>query len=448
MAYIQASINTPKRAQTLVRLPRALQPPEWFDAKGNCKFKDPVVLLDKALYGHPESGAIWDQHLKRILKEDGWESIPNHPGVHFNEKWQSTLVVYVDDLLLASPSKFTALIWSRIEKVVKFKDPPSSLERYLGIQHKVVTDANGTTMEVEMQQFLQSAVKTYMDEIGVKSLPVVQTPYLAHDTAMSEQEALPGAQKGSAASHLMKLLFAARMCAPWLITQINRLAAFVTRWAIYHDIALRRLMSFIAHNTHLVLRSHLLFSDCKDCELHLWADADQAGDHSHTKSTSGCWLALVSKDRKRQWPIAWSSKKQTASSSSTCEAETISISLSLRKEAIPALDLLEKLLGRPVQLIAHEDNSATIVAIQKGYSPALRHLQRTARIALGFTNEIFYGENGEDSEDEGGEPLFKLRPKLVHCPTKEMLADVFTKALDKAPYADILKLLNCVGQLA
>jgi hypothetical protein len=446
MAYIQASMNGPGRPQTWIRLPKNMHPNSWCK-NGICIYKDPVVLLDKALYGHPESGALWEAHLRRILAKDGWEKIPNHPGLHFNKKWDATLVVYVDDLLLACPEKHTKGIWERIESVVKFKDPPSPLGRYLGIIHTFNQTSSGTTLETQMSGFLKSAVATYKEQTQVKTLPVVATPYMGQDTPMSEAEAKPGKMASTAASHLMKLLFAARMCAPWIITQINRLAAHVSRWSVYHDAALKRLMSFIEHNTHLVLKSNLLRSDLKTCELHLWADADQAGDHSSSKSTSGCWLAILSADGLRSWPVAWGSKKQSASSSSTCEAETISISLALRKEAIPTLDLLEQILGRPVQLVAHEDNSATIVAIQKGYSPALRHLQRTARIALGFTHEVFF-DDVEEGCDELEGPRFIIKPKLVHCPTKEMRADLFTKALDRVTFQSALQMTNCVGSLS
>ena len=43
-----------------------------------------------------------------------------------------------------------------------------------------------------------------------------------------------------------------------------------------------------------------------------------------------------------------------------------------------------------VKMICKEDNSQAIIAAQKGYSPALRHLARHHRISLGFINETFY----------------------------------------------------------
>ena len=443
-AYIQASINTPDRPQTWIRLPRNLQPAEWY-VNGVCRYNDPVVLLDKALYGHPESGALWDAHLNAKLKKEQWAKVEGQPGLYVQSHTGSVLVVYVDDLLLVSPKQHTNKIWRSIEADIKFKDPESSLDRYLGIQHSVVRQGSETTMVVQMQSFLQSAVQRYKDEIGVKRLPAVLTPSLDQDTPMTQEEAAPGNQALSCASHLMKLLFAARMACPWLITQINRLAKHVTKWSLYHDKALKRLMSYIEHNTHLKLVSRISTEDLKTAELHFWPDADHAGDHSTSKSTSGLWLALMSADGKRQWPLAWSSKKQESTSSSTCEAEMISMASGLKKEVIPMWLLLEKLLVRDVKLVCHEDNAAAIIAVQKGYSPALRHLPRTQRIAVGFVNEFFFGDE-EDLSDCDGFTVRKNHPPnkpiIKHCETLLMRADIFTKTLDNAKFVAALTLLG------
>ena len=58
-AYIQASIVGLGKPTTWVRLPRSMWPPEWFTKDGKPVYADTVVPLLKALYGHPESGALW-----------------------------------------------------------------------------------------------------------------------------------------------------------------------------------------------------------------------------------------------------------------------------------------------------------------------------------------------------------------------------------------------------
>eukprot|EP00972_Heterocapsa_arctica_P041162 6067529-Heterocapsa_arctica.AAC.1 len=46
---------------------------------GKVEYYDPVVRLRKAIYGHPESEAIWDEHLGTRLKREGWLPVLNQP---------------------------------------------------------------------------------------------------------------------------------------------------------------------------------------------------------------------------------------------------------------------------------------------------------------------------------------------------------------------------------
>ena len=59
---------------------------------------------------------------------------------------------------------------------------------------------------------------------------------------------------------------------------------------------------------------------------------------------------------------------------------------------MPVQGLIEMILGRPVVCEIGEDNSATIAAVRKGYSPHLRHLLRQQRCSLGQTQELITDE--------------------------------------------------------
>ena len=103
-AYLQAKIATPGRIETWCELPADWWPDDWFSdgaARKSPRFVRPMVRLILALYGHPESGALWDKQLTEILTKRGWHTIPEWPGV-FIHKDLSILVVYVDDLMLLS----------------------------------------------------------------------------------------------------------------------------------------------------------------------------------------------------------------------------------------------------------------------------------------------------------------------------------------------------------
>ena len=431
-AYIQARIDGEGRCPTFVRLPPWMMPDSWFVNQNRsmpCRFRDPVCRLRRALYGHPESGALWEKTLDEVVRKLGFKKVEAWPGTYHCEEHSALLIVYVDDLLLICPKAVEAGIWSKIEGQIRFKDPPLPINRYLGVHHKLTSSKGTTSLVVQMQDFILSAVTRYETETKL-NLPFAATPYLEADTPTTTAEGEEGAQKATCASHLMKLLFAARMSAPWLCVGIQKLASFVSKWTRFHDKALHKLMSFCKHNAALQLTSSLSEADRTTVELHFYPDADLAGDKATTKSTSGLWVELASKDGLRFWPLAWGSKKQTSTASSTCEAESISLSTGLRREVIPCLDLIELVLGRKVSVITHEDNSAAIQCIAAGYSPALRHLNRTARVSLGFLHEIYHSGT------------LASQTKLVHCATNRMKADFLTKPLARQAFDAALSLIN------
>ena len=96
----------------------------------------------------------------------------------------------------------------------------------------------------------------------------------------------------------------------------------------------------------------------KDLQLCLYTDADFAGDRNDLKSTSGVFLALTGSHS--FWPLCGQSKKQTAVSHSTVEAELVACNHGLRTEGLPALLLWEPILGRKTSLVLYQDNQATM----------------------------------------------------------------------------------------
>lgn len=425
-AYIQSYLRRPGAPKQYISLPRSWWPESWFDPiTKQPLYTDPVCELVLALYGHPESGAVWERHLSTILTKKGYKLDPNSPGVWVHE-CGAVLVVYVDDLLLASPPNMTDRLWRDLEKDVRFKDPEAPIQRYLGTYHVLKGQGGSTTLKVSMNAFLQNAVRTYMHEIGVSSLPFVATPFL--EDRFADKPGDVGNQSSTCASHLMKLLYAARMCRPDITVAVTRLASFVSKWQPEHDAKLKRLMSYVHHHADYELNFCLTEQDLQTCVLALSPDADLAGDLSSTKSTSGMWLEIRSQDGKRSWPIAWYSKKQTATSGSTCESEVVSLATALKKEAIPVLDLLESLLKRKVQLVCLEDNTQCITAVQKGYSPNLRHLKRHQRVSVGFCNEFFFQSNHE--------ALLRYQESSLHK------GDFMTKALARDKFETALSMVG------
>ena len=151
------------------------------------------------------------------------------------------------------------------------------------------------------------------------------------------------------------------------------------------------------------------------------------------KSTSGFYCELTTTEQDNDAdpsgvPIAWGAKKQDSTSNHTCEADLVSLSSALRHEAIPLQLLLEQCLGIRVPIRIHEDNTAAITAALKGYTPAMRYLPRTQRIAVSFISEIINNEGN--------------RIRIFHQQTATQKGDVFTKELGSADFWKAMKLLK------
>ena len=54
-----------------IRLPRHKSPKSW------SSMEDPVVPLERNLYGHPLAGLLWERQFEKILLKHGWEKNPN-----------------------------------------------------------------------------------------------------------------------------------------------------------------------------------------------------------------------------------------------------------------------------------------------------------------------------------------------------------------------------------
>ena len=126
------------------------------------------------------------------------------------------------------------------------------------------------------------------------------------------------------------------------------------------------------------------------------------------------------------FPLTWIAKKQSAVSRSTTEAELISMAYALFSEALPMLNLWDRLLKRPVKLRIFEDNEATIKVVKKGYSAKLKHVSRTHKVNIASLHEKI-------SDDQC----------FLECiSTNEQAADVFTKALEPAKWPRAMQLLH------
>ena len=452
-AYIQAKLKGPL---CWVELPTDAWPPEiqyW-------KFRRPVVRLDKALYGHPDSGTMWEQHCDKKVQEIGFKPIGEEwPSMYFHDELKLLLVIYVDDLKLAGPSENLAKGWEMLRTVLRI-EPETDLGLYLGCvlsqgETQLHNGKKVKTITYNMEGLLKLSVEKYLDIIGKDTkLKKVSTPSLPEETKSSpyrapsdgkrkvecpwcahsfdpEMPALPetgnsrpgqdseslsrGNLAPPAASVLMKLLYAARIARFDLLRSINALARNVTKWTKDDDARLHHLMCYV--NSTLSLKMIGWVGDkIEDLSLGLFADADFAGCAQSLRSTSGSHLQVQGKFTR--FPLAGGSKRQGCVSHSTPEAEIVAADTALRTLGIPALSLWKVLAKVFPQLLFHDDNQGMIGVVRSGRNPTMRHLERTHGISIASMHEHFQKDHFV----------------LIYEITAKMAADIHTKGF-KNPMA-------------
>ena len=94
---------------------------------------DPVVPLERNLYGHPLAGLLWEREVEKILLQHGWEKVSNWECFFVHREKGLFLSVYVDDIKLAAKKQNINPMWKELIKQVDLGEPTSFRDHvYLG----------------------------------------------------------------------------------------------------------------------------------------------------------------------------------------------------------------------------------------------------------------------------------------------------------------------------
>ena len=113
-------------ADIWIRLPRHKWPK-------SSSMEDPVVLLERNLYGHPLAGLLWERQFEKILLQHGLEKVSNWECLFVHRQKGLFLSVYVDGIKLAGKKQNIDPMWKVLNKEVDLGEPTSFLDHvYLG----------------------------------------------------------------------------------------------------------------------------------------------------------------------------------------------------------------------------------------------------------------------------------------------------------------------------
>ena len=130
-AYTQVKMED---AHKLFKIPKSECPDIWICLarhkwpKSWSSIEDPVVPLERNLYGHPLAGLLWEGQFEKILLKHGCEKIPNWECLFVHREKGLFLSVYVDDIKLAGKKQNLDPMWKVLNKEVDLGEPTSFLD--------------------------------------------------------------------------------------------------------------------------------------------------------------------------------------------------------------------------------------------------------------------------------------------------------------------------------
>jgi hypothetical protein len=354
-----------------------------------------VWRLKKSLYGLRQAGRQWNEKLVEALLRLGFRKLVNDPSVFVLNKGRklTILACYVDDLLLLSNNDdMLERLVTGLGRIFDISDLDFP-NHFLGLQIK---HENGD-LQVSQVDYIKNVVKRYGDQrIKPRSLPM--SPGLK---LMKEENVTTDFPYRSAVGSVMYAMTGTR---PDIAYSVGVLSRHMASHGETHVKAMEYLLGYLKARSG----RGLVYRKGGSTELVGYCDSSYNDDPVTRRSTSGYVFTI------NGTAVSWASKVQrTASGGGTTEAEFCCM-LQAVKVCIWIRHFMSE-LGFPPSgptPIYCDNAAAVIIANGEGYGDGQRHYLSWVAFVRDHIN------NGTVT--------------ILHKPTGEMPADVFTKALCKA----------------
>lgn len=368
------------------------------------------VKLNKALYGTVQAALLWYKKLSGVLLKDGFLVNP-YDACLFNKVVngvQITVCFHVDDLLVSSVSVrlMENLLMCLNANFADLTVNKGNVHSYLAM--------NIVLGEVEMT----ADMTAYIEKCGDGKIFRRPATSPARDDLFNEPEdakPLSAEDKAKFHSSVAQLLYLCKRTRVECLCAVNHLASRVAAPTEDDQNKLDRVLNYLHHtkDRKIVLKRGGAVS------MEAFVDAS-FGAHMDGRSRTGIAIMMSG-----ICVGAWSSKQKLNTKSST-EAEVVGLSDGLS----PVIWIRELLLAQGYTLPptkVHQDNQGVLSIMQLGRRP--KH--RTKHLNI----RHFFARDRVASGDI----------ELCYCPTREMIADVLTKAVNGELFHHLTRLLWNIG---
>ena len=420
-----------------------IKPPEGFPLPSNMN----CFRLRKALYGLKQSPREWYNNINSFLQEIKFKRLVSEPCLYFRQDEEDNAIcivsLYVDDLVIAgSDSAIIDRVKHQLGEKYSMKDL-GVVNHILGCEARHDEDTGVTYLS--QYQFTKAAIEKFfpgeLRECDTPCDPSVTLSRSMGPQSPEERGEIVGVPYREAVGTLLWLSLGTR---PDICYAVSQVAKFNDCYGKEHWKAVKRIFRYLKKTMKLGLRfmsidssndflkrfdslTHLLndfevsvfnngrrFIDDKDICLPTGFVDSNHGKCLDTRRSITGFIFLLG-----LCILCWQSKQQTSVALSSMEAEYMA-ACAASQEAIWLGRLLKEfgcLFSKPIVLL--EDNQACIhLSKNPGDFTKSKHID---------TRYHFVRE-----QVEAGSIVLKK------IDTKENLADVFTKALDKGQFQAIV----------
>jgi len=419
--------------QAPIDMPTYLDLPTGFSIEGDSN--DYVLELTKTLYGLRQAGFNWFETLKQHLHSIGFAQSSIDPCCFIRD--DLILLCYVDDCLIFFPdnTKITKVV-SELKQQFRLEDQ-GDVATYLGIDVASSHVDGRQQFKLSQPHLIQRIIQgVNLTDSCLHDMPAEPGKPLSKD---SDGELRIYSWSYRSIIGMLNYLCGTR---PDILFSVHRCARFCSDPKLSHEKAVKHIIRYLKQTPGegIVLNP----DSTKGIQCFVDADFASGWSSSDCEEPSSVYSRTGFIIMYAGCPLVWVSKLQTEVALSTTEAEYIALSHAMR-ELIPLLGILEEITpvfhldkdqpnvfwkscgydegSNTLFANLYEDNSG---AYELAKAPKMR--PRTKHIALKYHHFREHVANGT------------IKIHLIG--TKDQIADIFTKALDKPTFLHLRRLLS------
>ena len=262
-----------------------------------------ICHLRRALYGLKQAPRAWFERFSSVVSAAGFTPSDHDPAlfVHTSSRGRTLILLYVDDMLITGDDpEYITFVKDRLCDQFMMSDL-GSLSYFLGIE----IESTAAGYYLSQSKYIQDLLA----RSGLTDTRTAATPMELH-LHLKPSDGLPLADP-TRYRHLVGSLVYLTATRPDIAYAVHILTQFVSAPTTVHYAHLIRVLRYLRGT----MSRRLFYATSSQPTLHAYSDATWASEHVDRRSVTGYCIFLGGS------PISWKSKRQTAISRSSAEAE-------------------------------------------------------------------------------------------------------------------------------